>query len=92
MGTLASPGRSVPWLKEDFNYSIPGGLEPGELADWTLVPNSFGAWGTVKAPKDAILTVEVVRLDGPNGKTLFDSKFDESKVERLTALKKGTSQ
>ena len=25
-----SPGRSVPWLKEDFNYTIPGGLEPGE--------------------------------------------------------------
>ena len=88
VGTLASPGRSVPWLKEDFNYSIPGGLEPGELADWTLVPNSFGAWGTVEAPKDAILTVEVVRLDGPNAQALLDSKFDESKVERLSALKK----
>jgi hypothetical protein len=30
IGTLASPNRTVPWLKESFNYTISGGLEPGE--------------------------------------------------------------
>jgi len=32
VGTLTSPGRSVPWLRKEFNYSISGGIEPGELA------------------------------------------------------------
>lgn len=31
-GTLASPERTIPWLKKDFNYEISGGLEPGEEA------------------------------------------------------------
>jgi uncharacterized protein DUF6694 len=87
-GTVASPGRSVPWVSEDFNYSIPGGLEPGESATWKLKPNMFSAWGT-KTPPDAVLTVEVVRLDGPDSKALFDAAgLDDSEKERLAELKK----
>lgn len=88
LGTLASPGRSVPWLKEAFNYQIRGGLEPGEQASWRLAPNMFSEWGQVDAPGDAILTVEVVKLDGPDGETLFSSEvFDEDDAERLAELK-----
>ena len=88
VGTLASPGRSVPWLKESFNYQIRGGLEPGEQASWRLAPNMFSDWGQVDAPRDAILTVEVVKLDGPDGKTLFSAQlFDEDDAERLAELK-----
>jgi hypothetical protein len=46
-------------------------------------------WGTVKAPKDAVLTVEVERLDGPDGEALFSTmKFTEDKKKRLAELKK----
>ncbi len=31
----------------------------------------FSKWGSVDAPPDALLTVEVVQLDGPNGEPLF---------------------
>jgi hypothetical protein len=87
-GTVASPGRSIPWISEDFNYSISGGLEPGESATWRLSPNMFSAWGT-KTPPDAVLTVEVVRLDGPDGEALFDAAgLDESEKQRLAELKK----
>lgn len=87
-GTISSPGRSVPWLVEDFNYSISGGLEPGEKADWDLAPNMFSDWGKVDAPADALFTVEVVKLDGPDGETLFDaSGLSESKLTRLAKLK-----
>ena len=88
LGTLASPGRSVPWLKETFNHRIRGGLEPGEQASWRLAPNMFSDWGQVDAPGDAILTVEVIKLDGADDETLFSSEvFDEDAARRLAELK-----
>lgn len=87
LGTLASPGRSVPWLKESFNYSISGGLEPGESASWKLAPNMFSEWGTVEAPPDAVFTVEVVKVDGADGETLYDAEgLSEFETERLAEL------
>lgn len=87
LGVLASPGRSVPWLKEDFNYEIPGGVEPGEEATWRLAPNMFSAWGTVEVPPDAGLQVTVVRLDGADGESLFSAAdYTEEDSARLAAL------
>jgi hypothetical protein len=87
-GTVASPNRSVPWLKETFNYEISGGIEPGEKANWSLAPNMFSEWGKLEAPADAILTVTVERLDGPDGKALFSAnEFEDRDLERLNALK-----
>jgi len=89
VGTLASPNRAVPWLQDSFNYSIPGGLEPGEQATWRLAPNMFSDWGKVEAPADAILTVEVEQLDGANKEMLFSTKvFSKRDAERLEKLKK----
>ena len=88
VGTLSSPGRSVPWLRESFNHSIRGGIEPGEQATLTLAPNMFSDWAKVKPPRDAILTVDVVRLDGPSGETLFSTTdFDEDDAARLDTLR-----
>ena len=75
-GVLASQGRSVPWVSDSFNYSIAGGLEPGEEVTWKLTPNRFGAWG--KAPKDRddmLLTVSANRIDGADEKEIFNSKI-----------------
>lgn len=86
-GTIASPGRQVPWLSDTFNYSISGGLEPGEAASWTLAPNMFSGWGSVDAPEDALFTVEVYRLDGAGGKALYDasglSDYDKTRLAKL---------
>lgn len=87
-GTIKSPERTIPWLVEDFNYEISGGLESGERANWRLAPNSFSEWGTVKAPKDAIFTVIVTKLDGADGEKLFSIDFDEDDKERLNELLK----
>jgi len=88
-GILATPGRSIPWLKDDFNYSIPGGLEPGEEATWELWQNMFSRWGHVEMHDDAIFTVEVEQLDGADNKALFSIKdFSERDMERLAELKK----
>jgi hypothetical protein len=29
-GTVITPGRTIPWIDDDFNNEIRGGLEPGE--------------------------------------------------------------
>ena len=86
-GTIASPGRQIPWFTDSFNYPISGGLEPGESASWSLAPNMFSGWGSVDAPEDAIFTVEVYRLDGANGEALYDATgLSESEVSRLARL------
>lgn len=87
-GTYATPGRQVPWLVEDFNYSISGGLEPGEEQSWNLAPNQFGEWGKLEVRSDAVLTIEVTRLDGPNGEALFNSQgLSSYEEDRLNNLK-----
>lgn len=86
-GTLASPNRSVPWVKDDFNYEISGGLEPGEEVTWHLAPNMFSDWGDVDAPKDAILTVDVTQLNGPSGEEIYSAtNFGEDEQQRLEEL------
>lgn len=88
-GVIASPERSVPWLTEDFSYQISGGVEPGEEVAWSLAPNSFSEWGQVDAPNDAVFTVEVIRLDGPDGEALYSTRgFGEYEQERLEELLK----
>lgn len=88
-GTLASPGRSVPWHEGTFNYKISGGIEPGEKKTWKLSPNMFSDWGKVDAPKDAVLTVTVERLDDANNEPIYSvNEFTQKDQNRLDELKK----
>lgn len=87
-GVLSTPGRSVPWLEETFNYSIRGGLEPGESAEWELSPNRYSEWGRVEEIDDMVFTVEVTRLDGPDGDAILQDNFTERDERRLETLRK----
>jgi len=87
--TLASPGRRDPLYKDRFNHTIPGNLEPGEEATWSLEPNMFSGWAKVDAPADAALTVTVEEIDGTDGKSIYVTReFTERDRERLAELKK----
>jgi hypothetical protein len=87
-GTVASSGRAVPWIKEQFNYQISGGVEPGETVSWNLAPNRFSKWGEVDVPSDAVFTVVTTRLDGPDGESVFSSQdFTEDDARRLAQLR-----
>jgi hypothetical protein len=85
-GVVASPGRSVPWISDDFTYDINGGLEPGETATWHLSPNPFSGWGTT-VPADAVLTVETVKLEGLNETVIGERKpwtaEDDARLKEL---------
>ncbi|MDD4848405.1 MAG: hypothetical protein PHR53_06565 [Bacteroidales bacterium] len=84
---LVSPNRSIPWIKEDFNIEISGGLEPGEEGSWNITPSIFSDWGQVDAPADAVLKVEVTKLYGPDGEKMFsENNLSEDEQERLEEL------
>ena len=85
-GVVKSPERSIPWIEEDFNYQIAGGLEPGEEARWKLSPNMFSEWGTVDVPKEAEFTVTVVGLDGANDEELFSVRDAEEVASDMDSL------
>lgn len=88
LGTVKSPGREIPWIKETFNYSIAGGLESNEEAKWSLAPNMFSVWGKVAVPKDAILELVVERFDGSDEKPIASMQdFTEKNKARLEELK-----
>jgi predicted Zn finger-like uncharacterized protein len=91
-GTLQTPGRAIPWLREEFNYPISGGLEPGEQAEWTLSPNMFSAWGNVEEKPNMVFNVEVLRLDGPDGEAFLKADWDDSDQKKLDLLKKELSE
>lgn len=84
---LLTPGREMPWVDDDFNYQITGGLEPDESATWRLSPNMFGAWGNAPSDRDdLVLIVRSVRLDGADGESITGERFTKGDAERLRAL------
>jgi len=92
-GTLATPGRTIPWVQDSFNYQISGGLEPGEKTTWKLTPNMFSDWS--KAPKDKgnlVLTVNVTRIDGADEQPIYNSEFSDYDKERMDKLKQTISE
>lgn len=86
-GRVVSPGRSIPWIEEDFNYSIAGGVEPGETQELHLSPNMFSPWGQVEVPADAVMTVTTTRLDGVDGTPVVNGMlFSDRDGEKLEEL------
>lgn len=85
-GTYATQGRSVPWVVDDFSYSISGGLEPGEKQSISIyAPYTFD---NVEVRNDAILTIDVTRVDGPSGDAIYNAEgLNEYEKERLAELK-----
>jgi hypothetical protein len=87
-GVFVTPGRSVPWHKDTFSYSIPGGLEPGEEQSWRLALSIISGWSKVEAPVEAVLTVTVQRIDGADSQPLYAvTGFTERDEKRLSQLK-----
>jgi hypothetical protein len=46
----------------------------------------FSDWGKVEVKPGAVFTVEVVRLDGPDGEKLFSDEWTADNEKRPVAL------
>lgn len=81
---LKSKSRAVPWKeKECFEY-FPGGIEPGEVKEWSFYP--FGDDSLSYIPEgtnDLILSIEVSNLYGADKKPIYEIKWNKYKQESL---------
>lgn len=86
-GVVSTPGRTIPWVSEDFNNTVSGGVEPGETKHLRLAPNRYSKWGTADTGgrKDLVFTVTVVNAEDANKKMLAD-EFGEEATARLQKL------
>lgn len=88
-GVLASPGRSTPWVEDEFNYEFSGGLEPGEVRVLDLSPNMFGEWGIndqYSRRDDLELSLELFNVELADGTLVLDEETrDPSEIEREMA-------
>jgi hypothetical protein len=83
-GILQSPSRTIPWVKDSFNFEISGGVEPDETMTWTISPNRYGDWGNAPKNRDDMeLTLIVYKVDGPSGATLYSSSDSERYLKRI---------
>lgn len=90
-GVLQTPGRAVPWVSDDFNYSFPGGLEPKEKKNLNLEPNMFGEWG--KVPRDAVdgavLTLHLEKVEDASGTEIGKTSSVDDARRRADRLQEG---
>jgi Family of unknown function (DUF6694) len=95
-GLLETPGRSVPWVKEAFTYTIGGGLEPGERQNLKLAPGMFGSWSKrhLKTRKNLVLTITLTGVTDHAGVDIGGRSSDEINrlKSRLQTLKKNHSE
>lgn len=90
-GKVQTLGRAIPWVEDDFNYSFPGGLEPGEKKELSLAPNMFGEWGKVpkEAAKGAVLSLNLIAVEDASGKRIGDDDSNKNLALRKKALEDG---
>lgn len=86
-GIVSTPGRTIPWIEESFNYTVPGGIEHGETTRLLLAPNRYSKWGAgeTQGRTDLVFTVTAVNADNAEKKPIA-AEFDKDDAERLTKL------
>jgi predicted Zn finger-like uncharacterized protein len=90
-GTVLAPGNDTPLLTDTFNHKVKCGLAPGEQAEWKITPKG-NAWKALNENAEMTYNVEVVRLDGTDGKPLVKDDFKAEDQLRLDRLKKDLAE
>lgn len=91
-GQVQTPGRAIPWVEADFNYTFPGGLEPRETKELSLSPNMFSDWGKVprEAVRGAVLSLNLMALEDAAEKRFGEDTSDRDRMDlRKKALEDG---
>jgi hypothetical protein len=93
-GKLQTPGRAIPWVDREFNYELPGGLEPKETQALSLSPNMFSEWGRVseEAIDGAVLTLDLIAFEDAGGKRIGKGDANSATLNREKALEAGIGE
>jgi hypothetical protein len=84
---VLAAGQDTPVLTDTVSHEVKGGLAPGEQAEWRITPKG-NAWKELNENATLTDNVEVVRLDGTDGKPLMKDDFKEEDQRRLDWLKR----
>ena len=88
---MSSPGRTIPWVSDDFNYEFTGGLEPGESKNLDLEPNMFGEWrynNDYSNKTDLKLEISLMNLEDASGEKLLKGDPGDAKAKEVDAAEK----
>jgi hypothetical protein len=80
----------APWLDEELDYHIAGGLAPGARATWRIQPpNTIGGkWNRVKVPSTARFVLQPTQLYTADGALLWGARtFTRGDQRLLDSLK-----
>jgi hypothetical protein len=71
-GVLKAKGRAVPLAAQNFSFSIPGGLQPGERKHFDLEATAYGDWSSMtnSESRNADFLVTLNALDDARGERL----------------------
>jgi hypothetical protein len=80
---LMTPGRSIPWVTQNFVQTFKGGLEPREKQQVTP-PVNFGGWNDpqLKYLPNAELKVVVTNVEDANGARMIAVDSDSLELKR----------
>lgn len=80
---LMRPGVEEPWLIEEFDHAILGGLASGERDLWRIEPEQQ-EWVTLIDPHpDLTFTLEIMRLEGLGGTVFAGTEWGAIEETRL---------
>jgi hypothetical protein len=86
-GVLTSPDHEGPWFDDVLTHVPLDRFEAGDTQTWTIVSRLPGKW-RVRAPDDAQLQIEVLKMWAPGDKLLADkTELDDAlqTAEKMTA-------
>ncbi len=84
--TLLEPTKDEPWLEEEFDHVVMGGLAPGEEAVWRIEPEQRGWIRLIDPHPDLRFTLEPMRLVALGGRVLVESDWGAREDHRLATF------
>lgn len=87
-GVFKAPFREVPFAEGDFNYHIPGGINPNERTELKLDATSFIAADDFPEDRDNLqFNVNVARIDDAHGDAILDRTNARATQEEYDRIK-----
>lgn len=80
---LLSPGDEEPWLIEEFDHVIMGGMEPRASDVWRIEPQQRDWIRLIDPHPNLIFTIEPMRLEALGGNVLASTDWGEVEAHRL---------